>query len=71
MTSAMPPLASFTERLRTALHTTTAAVSAGFRRNARSALEARTADPVAAGRVLAALAQGPDPREAFGPIRKP
>jgi hypothetical protein len=59
----MPPMASFTELLRAALHTSTAAVTEGSRRNARSALDARAADTHAAGLLLASLAPAtPAPR---------
>ena len=55
MTTAMPPMASFTELIRAALRTTTAGVTEGSRRNARAALDARSADTDAAAFVLAAL----------------
>jgi hypothetical protein len=63
MTSAIPPMASFTELLRAALRTTTAGVTEGSRRNARAALDARSADTDAAAFVLAGLAPArPTPR---------
>jgi hypothetical protein len=52
----MPPMASFSELLRAALRTTTAGVTEGSRRNARSAIDARSADADASTFVLAALA---------------
>jgi Arc/MetJ-type ribon-helix-helix transcriptional regulator len=56
MTTAMPPMASFSELLRSALRATLAGVTEGSRRNARSALDARAADTESAAFVLAALA---------------
>jgi hypothetical protein len=67
MTTAMPPMASFSELLRAALRTTLAGVTEGSRRNARSALDARAADQESAAFVLAALAptgSGPHRRSA-------
>jgi hypothetical protein len=49
-------MASFSELLQTALHTTTAAVTEGSRRNARAAISARTDDAQAAAQLLASLA---------------
>ena len=56
MTTAMPPLATFSELLRSTLRTSMAAVTEGSRRNARDAIHARVADTEAAGVLLAALA---------------
>jgi hypothetical protein len=56
MTTALPPLASFSELLRSTLRTSTHAVTEGSRRNARDAINARVADAEAAGVVLASLA---------------
>jgi hypothetical protein len=52
----MPPMATFSELLRAALRTSTAAVSEGSRRNASSAIQARQQDGEAATQLLAALA---------------
>jgi hypothetical protein len=49
-------MASFSELVRAALRTSTAAVTEGSRRNARSAIRARAADDASATTVLAALA---------------
>lgn len=59
MTPVMPPVATFSELLRTALYTTTAAVTDGSRRNARAAIKARTDDADATARLLASLAPTP------------
>jgi hypothetical protein len=56
MTTAMPPMASFSELLRAALRTTMAGVTEGSRRNARSALDSRAADAETSAFVLATLA---------------
>jgi hypothetical protein len=49
-------MASFSELVRAALRTSTAAVTEGSRRNARSAIMARAADDASATTLLAALA---------------
>jgi hypothetical protein len=56
MTTAIPPLASFSELLRSTLRTCLNAVTEGSRRNARDAISARVADAEAAGLLLATLA---------------
>lgn len=55
MTTAMPPMASFSELLRAALRTSLAGVTEGSRRNARAALDSRAADAESTAFVLAAL----------------
>jgi hypothetical protein len=59
MTTAIPPLASFSELLRSTVRTSMAAVTEGSRRNARDAINARLVDAEAAGQLLAALAPTP------------
>lgn len=59
MTTAIPPLASFSELLRSTVRTSMAAVTEGSRRNARDAIHARVVDAEAAGQLLAALASTP------------
>jgi hypothetical protein len=61
MTTAIPPLATFSELLRSTVRTSMAAVTEGSRRNARDAINARVDDAEAAGRLLAALAPTPSP----------
>ncbi len=56
MTTAMPPMASFSELLRAALRTSMAGVTEGSRRNARSALDSRADDAETSEFVLANLA---------------
>ena len=56
MTTALPPLASFSELLRSTVRTSMKAVAEGSRRNARDAISARVTDAEAAGQLLAALA---------------
>lgn len=56
MRPATLPMATFSELVRTALRTTTAAVTDGSRRNARAAIIARTDDADAAALLLASLA---------------
>jgi hypothetical protein len=55
MTSAMPPMAPFSELLRAAMRTSLAGVTEGSRRNARAALDSRAADAESSAFVLAAL----------------
>ena len=55
MTTALPPLATFSELLRSTVRTSMASVTEGSRRNARSAISARVADAEAAGQLLATL----------------
>jgi hypothetical protein len=59
MTTAIPPLATFSELLRSTVRTSMAAVTEGSRRNARDAINARVVDAEAAGQLLAALAPTP------------
>jgi hypothetical protein len=59
MTTAMPPLATFSELLRSTVRTSMAAVTEGSRRNARDAINARVVDAEAAGQLLATLAPTP------------
>jgi hypothetical protein len=59
MTTALPPLATFSELLRSTLRTSMNAVTEGSRRNARDAIKARVTDAEAAGQLLAALAPTP------------
>ncbi|MGZ4609582.1 MAG: hypothetical protein ACXV2H_04905 [Actinomycetes bacterium] len=54
-------MASFSELLRAALRTTTAAVTEGSRRNAQAAICARTQDAEAAARLLSSLAPSSAP----------
>jgi hypothetical protein len=63
----MPPLATFSELLRSAMRTSMTAVTEGSRRNARDAITARVADTEAAGLVLAALA----PASTANPVPHP
>jgi hypothetical protein len=62
MTTAIPPLATFSELLRSTVRTSMAAVTEGSRRNARDAIMARVIDAEASGQLLAALAPTPSPR---------
>jgi hypothetical protein len=62
MTTALPPLATFSEILRTTLRTTLNAVTEGSRRNARDAISARVADDEAADLLLSALTPTSPPR---------
>jgi hypothetical protein len=59
MTTAIPPLASFSELLRSTVRTSMTAVTEGSRRNARDAINARVVDAEVAGQLLAALAPTP------------
>jgi hypothetical protein len=52
-------MATFSELVRTAARTTTAAVTDGSRRNARAAIKARTDDADAAALLLATLDPAP------------
>ena len=61
MTTALPPLATFSELLRSTLRTSMNAVTEGSRRNARDAINARVADAEAAGQLLATLAPTAEP----------
>jgi hypothetical protein len=61
MTTAIPPLATFSELLRSTVRTSMVAVTEGSRRNARDAINARVADAEAAGQLLAALSATPSP----------
>jgi hypothetical protein len=56
MTTALPPLATFNELLRSTVRTSMNAVTEGSRRNARDAISARATDAESAGQLLAALA---------------
>jgi hypothetical protein len=69
MTTALPPLASFTELLRSTLRTSTNAVTEGSRRNARDEINARVTDAEAAGILLASLAPTSPSAASMNPAR--
>jgi hypothetical protein len=63
----MPPMASFSQLLRAAVHTSLAGVTEGSRRNARAALDSRAADAESSAFVLATVrpaGQGTERRSA-------